>query len=380
MRSTLPITLALAAASAFAASRAELAVLQANADIEKQPDYYGNYNALARAYAGRARETCDRRYYARAEEALKKSLAIAPANFEGEKLLTFLQLERHEYARALESATQLNHRVPDDISVYGYLVDANAGLGNYQEAIEPAQWMLNLRPGNTGGLLHAATLRELHGNLNGALELVQMAYNATSPGEADDRASMLAQASSLEFLMGGLAKAESYAKEALAIFPDHRDALAALAQVRQAQGRDREAVTLLKARYAAAPRTGYLYALAEAQDRAGQHGDAQASYREFEELAQSESQLPDNCNRELILYYVDHAGEPKKALAIARGEIAQRHDVATVDAYAWALAANGDYAEANRQIQAAIQIGVKDPTVLAHARRIAGGLDANGGK
>jgi len=370
MRSTLLIGLALLAAPIFAATRAEIAIRQAAADIEKQPSYYGNYNAIAMAYARRARETCDVQYYAQAEAALQKSFAIAPDNFDGLKVETFLQLERHEYARALASATRLNQRVPDDLAVYGYLVDANAELGNYQDAIDAAQWMLNLRPGNPAGLLHAANLRELHGKLAGALELVQLAYNATAPSETEDRAAMLAQASHLELLIGDPNKAESYANEALAVFPGHCDALAALARVRQAQGRDGEAVALLKERYQSAPRAVNLHALAEAQERAGQHQDAQASYGKFEELARAESASPDNSNRALILYYVDRAGAPAKALAIARREIARRHDVMTLDAYAWALAANGDYAEADRQIQAALETGVKDQTVLSHARLI----------
>jgi len=324
-------------------------------------------------------ETCDPQYSVKAEEAVKKSLAMSPGNFEGAKVETFLQLERHEYARALQSATELNQRVPDDISVYGYLVDADVELGNYQQALEPAQWMLDLRPGNAGGLLHAATLRELHGKLTGALELVQMAYNATPNTETEDRAWMLAQESRLEFLMDDLAKAESYAQEALTIFPNHRDGLMAMAGIRQAQHRYDEAVSLLKERYDLAPRTENLYALAEAQELAGQQEDAQTTYRKFEAQAQAESQSPDNSNRELILYYADHAGEPAKALAIARREIAQRHDVLTLDAYAWALAANGDYAEANRQMQAVLDVGIKNQSILSHARDIARHREGAGG-
>jgi hypothetical protein len=81
--------------------------------------------------------------------------------------------------------------------------------------------------------------------------------------------------------------------------------------------------------------------------------------------------MPDNSNRELVAYYVDHAKDPAQALAIARREIARRHDVFTLDSYAWALAANGDYAEANRQIRTALAVGVKDPAVLHHADVIA---------
>jgi tetratricopeptide (TPR) repeat protein len=347
-----------------------MAIKQAVGDIEKQPSYYSHYNVLAMAYARRARETADSGLYAKAEEAVRKSFAIAPDNFDGLKVKTFLQLERHEYARALDAAAKLNKMVPDDVSVYGYLVDANVGLGSYKEAIEAAQWMLNLRPGNVDGLIHASYLRELHGKLAGALELMQMAYEATSPAETENRAWMLAQTSHLELLSGDVVKAETYATAALHAFPAYHFALGALARVRLAQGRYDEAANLLRQRYQAAPHTENLYQLAEAEELAGQHEDAEANFRKFEALSRAESELPDNSNRELVAFYADRAKDPAKALEVARREIARRHDVFTLDSYAWALAAAGDYAEANKQIQAALAVGVKDPTVLRHADAI----------
>jgi tetratricopeptide (TPR) repeat protein len=371
MKSTLLFALAVFAATSFAATPAEVAIKQAMGNIEKQPSNYSHYNALAMAYARRARETADTALYAKAEEAVRKSFAIAPDNFDGLKMETFLQLERHEYARALAAAAKLNKTVPDDLSVYGYLVDANVGLGNYKEAIDAAQWMLNLRPGNVGGLIHASYLRELHGKLAGAIELMQMAYEETSPAETEDRAWMLAQTSHLELLSGDVAKAEMYATASLHAFPDYHFALATLARVRLAQGRYDDAVTLLRQRYQTAPHTENLYQLAEAQELAGRHEDAEASFRQFEALSRAESEMFDNSNRELAAYYVDHAKDPAKALEVARREIARRHDVFTLNSYAWALAANGEYAEAEKQIQAALAVGVKDPTILHHADVIA---------
>lgn len=371
MKSTLLFTLALLATPSFAATPAEQAIKQAAANIATQPSHYPYYNDLAMAYARRARETSDAQFYTKAEETIRKSFAIAPGNFEGLKVEAFLQVERHEYARALQSATKLNKAVPDDLSVYGYLVDANVELGNYKDAIAAAQWMLDLRPGNSGGLIHASYLRELHGNLAGALDLLRMAYEATPPSETADRAWMLAQTSHLELLSGDLTQAESDANSALRTFPDYRHALAALAKVRVAQGRYGDAVSLFRQRYQATPRPENLYALAEAQELAGQHEDAQASFRQFETLSLTETELADNSNRELVAYYVDRAADPAKALEVARREIARRHDVFTIDSYAWALAANKEYEEANRQLQTALEIGVKDPTILYHAGSIA---------
>lgn len=364
------IALIVCAAACFAATPAEVAIRQAAANIEKQPAHYPYYNDLATAYARRARETADAQFYTKADEALRKSFAIAPDNFEGRKATAFLQLERHEYARALESATKLNKTMPDDIAVYGFLVEANIELGNDQDAIAAAQWMLDLRPGNSGGLIHAAYLRELHGNLVGALELMQTAFEATPPSESSDRVWMLTQISHLQLLNGDLATAELSAEKALQIFPTSHYALAALAQVRLAQRRYDDAASILRQRYEIAPHTENLYALGEAQELAGRHEEAQASFAKFETMARAEMDRADNSNHELVAYYVDHAHAPEKALDVARRELARRHDIFTVDSYAWALSASGDYAEANRQMQWVLAIGCKDPAVLYHAGAI----------
>jgi tetratricopeptide (TPR) repeat protein len=371
MKPTLLLTLALFAPHSFAATPAELAIQQATGKIAQQPAHYPYYNALGMAYARRARETSDTRFYASAEETLKKSFALAPDNFDGLKVEACLQLGRHEFARALETATRLNKMAPDDVAVYGYLVDADVALGNYDDAVTAAQWMLDLRPGNAAGLARAARLRELHGNFSGALELLQVAYESTPPSESEDRAWLLTQMAQIELASGDLSKAETHARAALAAFHDYPCALGALAQVRLAQARYQDAVTLLRQRYGAAPRAEVLYALAEAQELAGRHDEAEDGFRKFELQALAESAQADNSNRELIFYYLDHAGEPAKALAIARGEMELRHDVFTLDAYAWALAGSGDYQGAGVQLQKALALGVKDPGLLFHAGAVA---------
>jgi tetratricopeptide (TPR) repeat protein len=364
------------AQTAATKSPAEISIQKAQEQIAKQPDHVPYYASLAMAYARRARETSDVAYYAKAEEILQRSFKVAPDNFEALKVQAWLLLGRHEFAKALEAATALNKRVPDDVIVYGYLADANAELGNYDAAVKAAQWMLNIRPGNVAGLTRAAYLRELHGDLAGAMELMHMAYDSTPFQEAEDRAWLLTQIAHLQLLSGNLTEAETYATGALGLFPNYHYALGTLAQIRTAQNRYDDAVALLEKRYAGAPHAENLFALAEALDRAGRKDDAAKAFAEFEQKSLKESGITDNSNHELIAYYVDYAHLPAKALEIAKLELTRRHDAFTLDAYAWSLAASGDYAQANAEMQKALAFGVKDPKVLHHASEIAQHLSA----
>ena len=361
----------LSSAAGFAATPAETAIQKAQTLIASHPDHYPYYNSLAMAYARRARETSDVAFYARAEETLTESFAISPDNFEGLKTQAWLQLGRHEFAKALATAQKLNRQTPDDVTVYGYLVDANAELGHYKDAVAAAQWMLDLRPGNVPGLTRAGYLRELHGNLSGALEVMQMAYDSTPFSEAEDRAWLLTQMAHLSLIGGDLSQAETWANGALGLFPNYHYALGTLAQVRIAQERYPEAAALLETRYTATPHAENLYALAEAQELAGRKDNALESYARFERQSLAESGQADNSNHELVAYYVDHAHKPAEALALARRELERRQDVYTLDTYAWALAGNGDYERAEAQSQKALAVGVKDPRLLFHAGVIA---------
>ena len=337
-----------------------------------QPGTKYDWNSLAMAYARLARETSDVGYYTRAEETLAKSFAIAPDNYEGLKVKAWLLLGRHEFAKAAELATKLNRENPDDVTVYGYLADAQAELGNYKEAVAAVQWMLNLRPGNVAGLTRAAYLRELHGDIDGALELMQMALDSMPFHETEDRAWMLTQMAHLHLLAGRTQKAEALANSALDVFPSYHYALGALAQVRLVQKRYADAVSLLQRRYDSAPHPENLFSLAEAQWMDGRKADASKSFAGFVEKARKEMQLADNANRELVTYYADYAKQPSEALRIAKAELARRHDVYALDSYAWALSANGYYDAAEEQIHKALATGLKDPTVLRHAAEIAG--------
>lgn len=345
-------------------------IARAEKRVRNRPGSTPGYNDLAIAFARRARETGDPSFYTKARQALSKSFQIAPDNFEGRKARTWVLLGMHEFSAALAEAKKLSREMPDDLQVYGYLADAHVELGNYREAEEAAQWMLDMRPGAIPGLTRAAYLRELFGDIEGALELMNTAFTQTSPNEVEDRAWILTQMAHLDSSRGKLDYAEQLLNAALRLFPDYHYALGQQAQLRIMQGRFAEAIALQKKRYAIAPHPENLFEVAQALERAGQKQAAATAYAEFARAARTEMNSLDNANRELIYYFLGAGNSPAEALRVAELEISRKRDVYTLNAYAWALYRLGRYAEARTQIKAALSVGIRDANMLYRAGAI----------
>jgi len=352
-------------------SPSELRIGAAQKILQKQPNRYQAYNDLALALVRRARETADASYYQQAQVAIEGSLRIQPENFEAEQARVALLLAEHKYRLALEEARALNHRMPDAVLIWGYMAEAEAALGDYDQAGEAAQWMMNLRPGNLPAYLCGATLRQDWGDTDGALDFLSKALQQTPPLETEETAWIMTRMARLDRQAGRPAAAEALLQQALKTFPDYYLSLDELAEGRLAQHLDAEAVELLEKRNRSFPSTLSLLLAARAFERAGRPVDAAKNYAEFEREARAQITLPDNANVELISYYVDHARQPQEALRLARLEMENRRGISALDAYAWALYANGQYVEADEQIQKALAIGPRDAVLYYHAGTIA---------
>jgi Flp pilus assembly protein TadD len=352
-------------------SPAERSIAEAQSTIRDKPAQYAGYNLLATAFLRRARETSDARYYAQAEDAVEKSLQLAPNNFDTRKIQISILLGEHEFPAALDEAKALNKQSLDDVMVYGLLTDANAALGYYKDAETAAQWMLDLRPGNLPALVNGAHLRELFGDMEGSYQLLQMAYESTPTTEEEQRAWLLAQMGHLRLAGGNTDAAEKLVQQALTVFPNYPTAISTLAEVRIAQKRHEDAVALFRQRYQSTPRAESLYDLAQGLQLAGHDGEAKQAFAEFETKSLEESSKKDNSNRDLIFYYADYMKKPAMALQVAEQEYAWRKDVYTLDAYAWALHVNGKDVEARKQIETVLAVGIRDARILRHAGEIA---------
>lgn len=359
-----------AALALQASTPAERRIEAAKAELSSKPESSDLYNTLAMAMAQRARETADPAFYDEALKQLEKSFKLQPANFEGMKVKTWVLLGQHRFAEGLALAQQLNKKAPDDVQVYGFLADAHIELGNYAEAEKAAQWMLDLRPGNVPGLTRGAYLRELFGDIDGAIDFMRRAYTRIRPEETEDRAWVLTHIGHLQLMRGDKAAAEQAIRSALALFPDYHYALGKLGKIKQAQQKYAEAAEIFDKRYTVAPHPENLYDVAVGLHKAGRAEAAKQKFAEFEAAARKEMDGVDNANRELIFYYLDFGAKPAEALKIAEREIARRQDVHTRDAYAWALYRSGKHQEAAEQMRKALGVGLKEPEMLERASAI----------
>jgi tetratricopeptide (TPR) repeat protein len=373
----------LAATPAIAArgdqSPAQRAIAAARKAIESGPELYRSYDDLALALARRARETADPEFYEEARRAVGRSLELQPLGFQARKLEVWILLGQHEFESALAQARELNKRAPDDVLVYGFIVDAAVELGLYEEAEQACQWMLDLRPGNVPAMTRAAYLREIFGDVEGAIDLLRSVFHSIRSTETEDQAWVLVQVAHLEQSVGRYATAAETLKHARTLFPDYHYALAELAKVRTALGEHAQAAKLLRRRCELAPHPENLFDLACALHRAGELEQAAQAFADFERGARAEMEKNDNANRELIAYYSDEEWKdvrsgphgPEEALRIAEREIARRKDVHTRAVYAKALASVGRPAEAREQVDAALQVGIRDVGMLFLAGTLA---------
>ncbi len=328
---------------------------------------------LAMAFAKRGRETADPSHYEKGLEVISTALEIDPTNLDARRNEVWLLLGLHDFETALSKARTLNEIIPDDPMVYGLLADAQVELGDYAGAEESVQWMLDLRPASVPALTRGAHLRELFGDLDGAIMWMSDALDRVELAQTEDRAWILTQLSHLENQRGNSRAAAELANAALELFPDYHYALAELAKASASEGDLEGALELWQRHYAVSPHPENLYRVAEALMPLDRREEAQPLYAEFERQALAESASIDNANGELISYWLATANLPLEALELATREVERRRTVYALDWYARALHANGRHGEAEEAIEEALAVGTVDPAILANARSILGG-------
>ncbi len=340
--------------------------------VRENPGDVQGYAVLGAAYLQKARDTGDPTYYGKAQDAIDAALDHDPQSVEALIGAGTLANARHQFREALalgERARAINASVP---RVYGVIADAQIELGMYEQAVATLQTMIDMRP-DLSSYSRVSYARELHGDLPGAIEMMQAAVQAGGPA-TENSAWVRVQLGNLHFAGGELAEAERQYLATLALLPDYVYAQAGLARVRAAQGDTAAAEKLYGQAIARMPLPEFVIALGELQQAGGDTAAAERQYdlvRAMQRLFQASGVDTD---LELALFEADHpaaGATPADAAALARAAYARRPSVKAADTLAWALFRAGQLAEARRYADEALRLGTQDAQMLFHAGMIA---------
>lgn len=335
--------------------------------VEKMPDLPNGYINLAAAYIKKARETGDFGLNSKAETAVKKALDIEPKNVSARKLQASLHLTFHRFSEALEAGQTLQKDFPEDAFGYGVSTDAHIELGNYREAVETAQKMVDLKP-NMASYARVAHLRSLYGETEGAIEMYKTAARTADPNDKEAQSWCLVQLGNEFWKYGKFAEAEKIYDEALQIFPNYYLALAAKGKIRAAQNDFDAAVKILTEANNRVPNVETAILLGDIYTKLG-NGEKAKEHYDLVEIIENKIGI-NNDRKRLALLWADHGLKLDEALEIVRREANERKDIFTTDALAWALYKKGMLTDAKKTIEKALNPKANEARIIFHAGMI----------
>jgi tetratricopeptide (TPR) repeat protein len=360
---------------AMSTARADLdrAIAAMDARLSRKPDDAAAAVTLAEALLRQTRVTGNAGLAWRAETALETALAAEPADYEARRMLGAVYLSQHRFRDAIREAERCRERRPNDASVYGILGDAFLELGDYPDAFANFDRMSELRP-NAASYARTSYARELQGDLTGALRLMQMAADATSPQDPEGLAWNHAQIGHLYLEMGRPAEARREYEHADYAFPGHPLAAAGRARAEAAAGRFEVALGLVNAQLATSPAPSESAFAGDLLTALGRPDEAEQQYR----LAEAGWRLDVPEPSRLARFLAARGRRVDDAVRIAESAAADRHDIFTQDALAWAYFKTGQIERARAAIHQALRTGSRDREILYHAGAIerAAGHDA----
>jgi tetratricopeptide (TPR) repeat protein len=334
--------------------RSAIAAKQANA---------GSFERLGWAYIGKARRTLDAGYYKLAE----KTADVMDARFgvTNESLLLRGSVD-HNLHRFQEAETVARRLVANRGIAFDYalLSDALMEQGKLADSVAACQKMMALKPG-VDAYSRAANLRWLTGDLPGAIVAMEAAVRAGSSLDATNSAWTLSRLSAYYLQAGRIEDSLRVAESAEHLVPDYPPALLAKGRALLDLGRTGEAVVSLSRAESLNPLPEYQWWLADTL-RAG--GDIAGAVRmEVALRARGEAADP----RTYSLFLATRHEDSADAIRLATVELANRGDVFTQDALAWARESGGDHEGAAAAIQGALSARTQDARIFLHAGEIA---------
>lgn len=334
------------------------------AAIEDEPGDAELRATLGDLYYQRGRETANAIWNEKAHDAYQRALELDPQNAQATTGFGTLALAKHDFAGGLRYAQQALALAPDSVRPYPAIVDGQVELGRYRAAARSLDAMVSLKP-NLASYARISYFRELHGNLDGALQAMRRAVSAGG-GSAENVAYVETLLGNLQFQRGDISRAREAFRTALARVPEYLPARTGLATVDAARGDLDTAIH----RYKTVVRTSAVHEfhllLLEAELADGRDAAAQREIAAIRENQALERSRGVNTDAELAIFEADY-GSAARAVELGRSAVRKAPSVSSADALSWALTAAGRGQQALHWAKRALRTGWRDPHVRYHA-------------
>jgi len=226
-----------------------------------------------------------------------------------------VQLSLHDFAAAKttgEKALKIN---PSNAQIYGVLVDANVELGDYKTAVAMSDRMVSIKP-DIRSYSRISYLREIHGDVAGAIQAMEMAVKSGYPGYEETAWAMLT--------LGELYQQYGQDEKALAIYheilntrPDYPFAVAAIGDIYYHNNNPQKAEGYIKEAMDIIPEFGFYVQLAHIYHDRGETTKRDKIIAEIFPMLADDEINGHNMNLEYADLYLELLEDPDKALEYA---------------------------------------------------------------
>jgi tetratricopeptide (TPR) repeat protein len=282
-------------------------------------------------------------------------------------------LSEHRFQEALAlgcAARAAAQSGEEEAAALAMIVDACVETGRYEAAIDTLQVLVDAYPG-LAALARVSYVRELHGDIAGAVDAMREAARAGKEG--GEIAWCHAKLGELELLRGDLDAAGREAGAALAASPGYAEAIALRGRVCALRGDWSGAIDRYREAIEHRDDAGFLIELGEAYEGSGDVRAAKAAYDSARRHMHEDAAAGTDVDLERIALDLDHPAQAPAAASLAdllqrARALHERRPTVYADALlAELLARYGRSAEAHAAAERALRFGSRDPSLLTRA-------------
>lgn len=325
--------------------------------LKRKPTDHEAGIKMVQVFINEARVTGEHgHYYPAALKVIDDILATKPESediqFQAKSLQASVLLSQHEFDKALVVAKEGVQLYNYNAGIHGSLTDAYVELGAYKKAVATADKMMSIRP-DLRSYSRVSYLREIFGDVAGAIEAMKLAVTAGYPGYEQTAWARLTLGNLYES-EGNLDAAEGEYNTILQNRPNYAFAVAALGGIAEKRGDLVKAEQLLKKACAIIPEVGFYVQLAALYNTTDRQVEADKLIKEIWVMLQDDVDSGHNMNMEYCQIYLDLVGDYEKALDYALKEYEKRPENIDVNKLvAIAYYKKGAYQNAQKHIEKA---------------------------